>query len=251
MIDKYFTARRSIRRFTAEPVGDELLRDILAAAMKAPTCGNMQLYSVIVTRDKDAIAALAPAHFSQPAATGATVLLTFCADFNRFVKWCEASGAEPGYDNFQSWMAAVLDTAAFAQQFCTVAEMQGLGTVYLGTTTYNAPDIARNLGLPARVVPVTTVALGWPDEEGEETDRLPLEAVMHIEKYADVPAAQVKQWYAAKEARDDSRRFVEENGKQSLAQVFTDIRYSKPNNEHFSRVYLDFLNSAGYPTQIG
>ncbi len=98
----------------------------------------MQLYSVIVTRDEDAKKRLAPAHFNQPSATGADVVLTFCADFNRFEKWCEARNAQPGYDNFQSLMWAVIDTTIFAQQFCTIAEMNGLGTCYLGTTTYNA-----------------------------------------------------------------------------------------------------------------
>ena len=60
---------------------------------------NMQLYSVIVTRDKQMKERLAPAHFNQPMVTGAPVVLTFCADFNRFSKWCRERKAVPGYDN--------------------------------------------------------------------------------------------------------------------------------------------------------
>lgn len=110
MIDKYFTHRRTIRQYTSKQVTDEQLAAMFEAASHAPTTGNMQLYSVIVTRSEEQKKALAPTHFNQPTVTGASVVLTFCADFNRFVKWCEASDAKPGYDNFQSFMTAVLDT---------------------------------------------------------------------------------------------------------------------------------------------
>lgn len=238
---EYFSTRRTVRRYSRRKVDDALLREMLEAASHAPTTGNMQLYSVVVTRSEDGKKALAPAHFNQPSVTGCDVVLTFCADYNRFVKWCEASGAEPGYDNFQSFITAVLDTALFAQQFCTIAEMHGLGCCYLGTTTYNAPQIADALGLPDRVVPVTTLTVGYPEGEAPLSDRLPVEAIMHSERYADYTSESVKAFYAEKEARDDSRRFVEENGKQSLAQVFTDVRYTRPASEHFSQVYLDFI----------
>lgn len=162
------------------------------------------------------------------------------------MNWCRASGADPGYDNFQSFMTAVLDTALFAQQFCTIAEMRGLGTCYLGTTTYNAPQIAEALDLPEMVVPVTTLTVGWPAAPGEECGRLPVGAVLHHEKYNDRNDEQIKELYAGKEAREDSRRFVAENGKESLAQVFTDVRYPRSNNELFSEIYLEFIRKQGF-----
>lgn len=149
----YWTRRRTIRRYSDREVSEEMLDDIIEKASHAPTTGNMQLYSVIVTRDPEAIKELAPAHFNQPAATGATALLTFCADFNRFCHWCDISDADHGYDNFQSFMTAVLDTAIFTQQFVTIAEQQGLGCCYLGTTTYNAPQIAKRCNSPKESSP--------------------------------------------------------------------------------------------------
>lgn len=110
MIDKYFKNRVTVRNFSDREVSRELLNEMLEAAAHAPTNGNMQLYSVIITRDPERKRLLAPTHFNQPASVGANVLVTFCADFNRFVKWCEASDALPGYDNFQSFMSAVFDT---------------------------------------------------------------------------------------------------------------------------------------------
>ena len=56
----------------------------------------------------------------------------------------------------------------------------------------------------------------------------------------------IRDSYGEKESRDDSRRFVEENGKQTLAQVFTDIRYPRANNELFSVKFLEFLAESGF-----
>lgn len=237
----YFNTRRTIRSYSSREVSRELLTDLLEQAAHAPTTGNMQLYSVIVTRDPEMKKLLAPAHFGQPQVTGCSVLLTFCADFNRFVKWCGQRNAVPGYDNLQSLVTAVLDTVIFAQQFNTVAELNGLGCCYLGTTTYNAPDIAKVLALPERVVPVVTLSVGYPDGEGREDGRLPVEAVIHDEKYHDYSPEDIDRLYAEKEAREDSATYVRENGKDTLAQVFTDVRYTREANEAFSKVLKDFI----------
>lgn len=242
----YFNTRRTIRSYSSEEVSQELLTDLLEQASHAPTTGNMQLYSVIITHDPEMKKLLAPAHFGQPQVTGCSVLLTFCADFNRFVKWCGQRNAVPGYDNLQSLVTAVLDTVIFAQQFNTVAELNGLGCCYLGTTTYNAPDIAKVLSLPTRVVPVVTLSVGYPDGEGREDGRLPVEAVIHNEQYHDYSPEDIDRLYAEKEARDDSAAYVKENGKDTLAQVFTDVRYTREANEAFSKVLKDFL-STNYP----
>lgn len=219
-----------------------MLNELIAKASFAPTTGTMQLYSVIITRDDEQKAKLTPAHFNQPASVNAPVLLTFCADFNRFTRWCEASGADPAYANLQSLMSAILDVTIFAQQFNTLAEMEGLGCCYLGTTLYNAPQISETLDLPELVLPVLTIALGYPAEEGIETYRLPVEAIVHSEKYRDESGEEIRaKYYTEIENRDDCKGFVAEHSKDSLAQVFTDVRYPRANNEHFSGVLKEFL----------
>jgi hypothetical protein len=189
---------------------------------------------------------LAPAHFNQPMVTAAPVVLTFCADFNRFNKWCRQRGAEPGYDNFLSFMTAAIDALLVAQTVCNAAEEEGLGICYLGTTTYNADRIIDVLGLPAGVVPVTTVTLGWPAEEPDQVDRLPLYAVIHDESYEDYTPETIDEIYREKEAREDSLKFVAENNKKSLAQVFTDVRYKKADNEFFTGKFLEVLRKQGF-----
>ena len=238
-----FANRRSIRKYSGREVSQELLDSILEAAMRAPTCGNMQLYSVIVTRSEEGKRALAPAHFNQPMVTGAPVVLTVCADYNRFTRWCELSDADPGYDNFLSFMSAMSDATIFAQQIVAIAESKGLGTCYLGTVTYNADKISEILHLPDLCVPVACITLGWPDEEGVETERLPLRAVVHEERYRADSDEEIIELFKAKDDYEPNRKFIEENGKQTLAQVFTDIRYPRAMNEDFSRTFLTLLRA--------
>jgi nitroreductase len=244
--DNYWCNRRTIRRYSDRPIEDALLNDLLLKASHAPTTGNMQLYSVVVSRDADMKRRLAPAHFNQPQVEGSAVVLTFCADFNRFSNWCEQRQAEPCYDNLQSLEAATIDTVAFAQQFNSLAELAGLGVCWLGTTTYNPQEIADALKLPKLVVPIITLTVGYPAEDGAEVGRLPIDAILHNETYQPWTAQRINEAYAEKESRPDSRQFIAENNKQTLAQVFTDLRYPRANNEFFSEKFQSFLVGAGF-----
>lgn len=238
--------RRTIRRYTEQAIPETLLNELLEVAARASNTGNMQLYSVVVTRDKAMKERLAPAHFNQPMITTAPVVLTFCADANRFVKWAEQRKAVAGFDNFQTFIASTIDAMLFAQSFCTAAEEKGLGICYLGTTAYNADQIIKILSLPRLVVPIVTVTVGYPDGQPEQVERLPLQAVVHHETYADYTPAIIDELYRDKEALEVNKQFVRENQKETLAQVFTDVRYTKANNEHFSDVLLDVLKKQGF-----
>jgi nitroreductase len=237
---------RSIRKYKEKSIDDALMSKILEAGCRASTTGNMQVYSIINTTYEDVKEKLAPTHFNQPMINEAPNVLTFCADFNRFNKWCRQSNAVPGYDNFLSFMTAAIDALLVAQNVAIAAEEEGLGICYLGTTTYNADKIIDVLNLPKGVVPVTTLTIGWPDEAPEQVERLPLEAVVHDNIYSDYTEADIKRLYEEKEALDANKQFVAENNKETLAQVFTDVRYKKEDNEHFSEVFLKVLKSQGF-----
>jgi len=241
--------RKTIRRYSAKNIDDKLLENLLMEGCRASTTGNMQVYSVIITRDPSKKNELAPLHFNQSMVTEAPVVLTFCADFNRFNKWCRERNAEPGYDNFLSFFTAAIDVLLVAQTLCIAAEARGLGICYLGTTTYMAQEIIKVLNLPKGVVPVTTVTLGWPAEKPEQVDRLPLEAVIHEEIYHDYSSGDIERYYSEKEKRNDSKQFVKENNKETLAQVFTDVRYTKADNIHFSQILLGVLKEQGFMNQ--
>ena len=243
---EYFSKRATVRNYEKRHIPESLLDDILERAMRAPTCGNMQLYSVVVTRDPEKLARLAKEHFNQPASTGADVILTICADFNRFTEWCEASGAKPGYDNFHSFMMALTDAVIYAQQVVTIAEMEGLGTCYLGTVNYNARQISDLLELPDLVVPVASLSLGYPAAVATQCERLPLAAIKHTETYRKDTPDDVVELFKAKDEFADNQKFVEENGKESLAQVFTDIRYPESVNLSVSESFIQLLKDKGF-----
>jgi nitroreductase len=237
---------RTIRKYTDQAIPDELLNELLQTACRASNTGNMQAYSVVATTNEELKKKLSPSHFNQPMIIQASVVLTFCADYNRFSKWCEQRKADPGYDNFQSFMATVIDTLIAAQTFCIAAESAGLGICYLGTTTYNAREIIDTLNLPNLVVPIATITVGYPADVPEQTDRLPLEAVVHRETYHSFTSADIDRIYAEKENSEFYKQFVAENNKETLAQVFTDVRYTRKNNEFFSEKFLAVLKEQGF-----
>lgn len=238
---KTIDTRRSIRKYSDREVSDALLNRLLTEAGRTQTMGNLQLYSVVVTRSKEGKERLAPAHFNQPMVTGAPVVLTICADYNRTSTWCRNRKAAPGYDNFLSFINASIDALLYTQTFCNLAEEDGLGLCYLGTTVYMPQMIIDALKLPELVMPVATITLGWPDENPPLTDRLPTAAFVHSETYSDYTPQDIDRYYAAKEALEESRHFCEINNKETLAQIFTDIRYTKKDNEAMSEGMMEAL----------
>lgn len=230
---------RSIRKFKTDEVKPEILDKILEAGIRASNTGNMQIYSIVVTQKPEIKEQLWEQHFKQEMVKTAPLVLTFCADFNRFNKWCRQRKAEPGYDNFLSFYTASIDAAIAAQNVALAAEYFGLGICYLGTTNYTAPKIIEILDLPENVVPVTTLVIGYPDETPGLTPRLPNEAVVHYEKYKDFTEEDINKIYEETENSDFTKQLIEENKTETLAQIFTEKRYTKANNEHFSNVLLD------------
>ncbi len=238
--------RRTIRKYKKEDVSGQLLHELLTAAARTQTMGNLQLYSVVVTRDAEMKARLAPAHFNQPMVTGAPVVLTICADFRRVTDWCANRQADAGYDNFLSFINAASDALLYTQTFCNLAEERGLGCCYLGTTVYMPQAIIDILELPRLVMPVATITLGWPDEEPPLTDRLATEAFVHEETYKPYTPERIDAFYREKEALPENQEFVRINGKATLAQVFTDCRYTRSDNEAMSEGLLSALRRQGF-----
>ncbi|HEY5498847.1 MAG TPA: nitroreductase family protein [Bacteroidales bacterium] len=240
--------RRTVRAYSDQPLEDNLLNELLQTACRASNTGNMQAYSVVVTRDPERKRLLAPLHFNQQQVIQAPVVLTFCADFNRFSKWCEQRNAKPGYANIQALIYSAIDTVILAQAFCDAAEAKGLGICYLGTTTYNAEQISEALHLPKLVLPITTISVGYPQavDSSPLGDRLPLDGILHQEVYKDYSTDDVNRIYSEKESLPENLNFVEINKKETLAQIFTDIRYTKKDNEFFSEAFLKAIRKQGF-----
>ena len=243
---KNLLTRRTIRKYTQQDVSDELLNRLMNEAARTQTMGNLQLYSVVVTRSAEMKAKLSPAHFNQPMVKEAPVVLTICADFNRTSFWAKCRNAEPGYDNFLSYINAATDALLYTQTLCNLMDEEGLGYCYLGTTVYQPQQIIDTLQLPKLVMPVATLTVGWPAEEPALSDRLPLESFVHQETYQDYMGADIDTYYNYKENLQENKEFVRINNKETLAQVFTDIRYIRKDNEAMSEEMLRTLVRQGF-----
>jgi nitroreductase len=245
MIDTIFN-HRSIRKYKDKAIPGEVLDKILEAGSRASTTGNMQVYSIIVTKESDLRKQLWEAHFKQDMVLQAPVHLTFCADFRRFTKWCEQRKAAPGYANFLSFFTAAIDALLASQNVVLAAEAYGLGICYLGTATYMADRIVDILDLPAYVVPVAALVIGYPDEDPPLTDRLPMDAIIHQGKYRDFKSEDIDRIYKEREESSETRELLEINKKETLAQIFTDNRYTKKDNLHFSKQFLKTITEQGF-----
>ncbi len=243
---KNLSTRRTIRKYSEKEVSEQLLNRLMTEAARTQTMGNLQLYSVVVTRSAEMKEKLAPAHFNQPMVKEAPVVLTICADFNRTSVWARNRKAEPGYGNFLSFQNAAIDALLYTQTLCNLMDEEGLGYCYLGTTVYMPQMIIDTLQLPQLVMPVATLTVGWPAEEPPLSDRLPMESFVHHETYRDYTPADIDTYYIYKEQLEENRHFCEINHKETLAQIFTDIRYTRKDNEAMSAGLLEALKKQGF-----
>ena len=237
---------RTIRKYKATAVADDILTDILESGIRSSNTGNMQLYSIIVTRSIDKKADLAPFHFNQPMVKEAPLILTICFDVNRFKSWCLLNNANVDFTGLLWLLNGTIDSSILAQNICVAAESYGLGICYLGTTLYNAPEISKVLHLPEGVIPITTLTMGYPELVPELTDRLPLDSVVHNEIYQNYSVEAIREMYEFKEKLESSQKFVTENGKENLAQVYTDVRYKSADSQFFSKKLLNMLTEHGF-----
>ncbi len=237
---------RSIRKFKSEKIAAPAIKEIMEAAIRASNCGNMQSYSIIVTQDDEQLAKLSPCHFGQVERMNAQCVVTICADVARFSAWCRERNAEPRYDNFIWFLNGCIDGVMSAQNITLEAQAHGVGICVLGTTLYTAEKITEILELPEGVIPITSIAMGYPDEQPDLTDRLPYEAVIHYEKYTPNSSEQIDKIWATTEASELTKKLIEENGTENLAQVFTQYRYKGEDNVAFSKIYMELLKKQGF-----
>ncbi len=240
---------RSVRSYKNDAIPTNILDEILHAAARASTIGNMQVYSMIVTTKPEIKEKLWEAHFKQEMVKQAPVVITFCADINRFEQWCKLRNATPGYDNFLWFVFGATDALLASQNLSLEAQRHGLGICYLGTTNYMARKICEVLHLPKGVIPVTTVVVGYPDSTPELTPRLPLEAIVHYETYQEFTPSTIDTIYKEREECDETQGLLKQNEKETLAQIFTDKRYTKKDNIAFSKEYFEMLKEQGFFNQ--
>jgi nitroreductase len=148
--------RRSIREYTAQAVSDELIKELLQAAMSAPSAGNQQDWQFVVVRNRQVLDELGRVHPYAPL-RGAPLAILVCGDLQR--------ESHKGF-----W---VQDCAAATQNLLLAAHAKELGAVWCGCypREERAAGLRQLLGLPEHVVPLALVVIGYPAEKKGREDR--------------------------------------------------------------------------------
>ena len=192
---------RSIRSFTSQDIDDSLLNDLLLAGLRSSSSGNMQTWSVIVTRDEANKRRLYELHVEQEMVLEAPLVLTFCADVFRMREWIRINESKQSFDDLLGFLTGAVDAVIAAQTVSLAAESVGLGICYMGTTWWSADEIIKFMELPKGVFPVTSLVIGYPAEAPELRDRLPLEVMVHQEKYERLSDEQIRETHSEREKR--------------------------------------------------
>lgn len=250
----FIRSHRSIRRYKTDPVADDLLEEILEAGIRASSYGNMQTYSVIVSRNQETRDRLFVPLRQQEMVRQAPLQLTFCVDVRRMRKWLVANDAPDNFGDFLAFMIGAVDACLVAQNIALAAEARGLGICYVGATLVNADQVGEVLELPEGVVPITGMAMGWPDENPPLRDRLPLSGLVHYERYHDHDDSEIAEIFDERNtagwdrymSSPRLRKAITEAGIVNLAQVYTALKYTPETHETRSAALLDYLRRQGF-----
>lgn len=195
-------ARKSIRVYREQPVAAAEKDLILQAAMRAPTAGNMMLYTIIEVEDQRLKDRLAITCDDQPFIAKAPYVLLFLADYQRWYDYYLAGGVEAlcRQQNVAmrrpeegDLLLACCDALIAAQSAVIAAEALGIGSCYIGDIVERY-EIHRELfNLPKYVLPVSLICFGYPTPEQsarEQPTRFDREFIVHRDTYhrLDTPA---------------------------------------------------------------
>jgi len=176
---------RSIRKFTDQPVSQEVINELVVAGQAAATSSFIQACTVVQVTDSSKRAKLAEWAGPQAYVADAPQFLVFCADMKRHQLVCDMHDAPMASGFTEQFLTASLDCGLFAQNLVVAAESLGLGTVYIGGLRNRIADVADLLNLPEMVYPVFGLCLGYPDQNPECKPRLPLSVVLKQDSYDD------------------------------------------------------------------
>ncbi|UYP18244.1 nitroreductase family protein [Rhodococcus sp. Z13] len=237
-------AHRSVRTFLPEPVSEEHLRAIVAAASSAASSSNLQLWSVIAVTDRERLARIAPLAGDQAVVRNAPLLLVWVADLARAARLAQQHGKDlvnAGY--VESALLGVVDAALAAQNATLAAESLGLGAVYIGALRNHPRELAAELNLPDHSFAVVGQVVGHPDPDAapEVKPRLGQDVVLHREQYA---AENTDDGVAAYEA--EIAEFYREQGlaESWVARVLS--RFSAPGAFGSREALRDALQERGF-----
>jgi nitroreductase len=182
-------ARCSTRVFDPAPLTEEEKQAVLHAAMRAPTAGNLMLYSIIEIEDRSIKETLAVTCDDQPFIAKAPWVLLFVADYQKWIDLFAVSdvGSVPGVTHRSTpgvgdLLLACSDALIAAQNAVVAAESLGIGSCYIGDVLEQAETHAALLDLPNHTLPIAMLCLGRPATVRRVTARY-TKHVVHRDRY--------------------------------------------------------------------
>ncbi|MCB1670649.1 MAG: oxygen-insensitive NADPH nitroreductase [Gammaproteobacteria bacterium] len=188
-------SHRSIRKFTTQPIAEDLFRQLVEAGQGAATSSFLQGGTIIRVRSPESRAQLSVLAGNQSYVQSAAEFLVFCADLKRAGNYCREYGKPFEGDYTEHFIIATVDATLMAQSLVTAAESVGLGICYIGGIRNNPREVSDLLKLPKGVYPVFGLCLGYPDQNPELKPRLPLSVILKDEFYNEDGDAQAIREY--------------------------------------------------------
>lgn len=173
-------ASSSVRRFTDEPVPDEVVERAVAVAQRAPSASNHQPYSVAFVRDPRLRTDLEDAMDVQEFVRAAPVFLLVYVDWSRQDAMAEQLLGSTAMNRTSRLMVGTIDASVFAHHLALALTAAGLGVCWVASPLLALQDVARLLALPPRsCMPLHVLVAGHPDESAPPRPRYPLDMVLH------------------------------------------------------------------------
>ena len=161
-------SRRSVRSFQDQPVDDEILRQVLDAARRAPSANNRQNWKFVVVRDAKLRKELAAAAMDQTFVGEAPVVIVACATKTDHVMPC----GHPAH---------LVDVSIAIEHMALAARALGLGTCWIGA--FRQEDVKRVLGIPKSVQVIDLLPIGYPASWPPETSRKHLDEIVCYDRW--------------------------------------------------------------------
>jgi nitroreductase len=195
--------RRSVRNYRDEPLRREEKDAILEAAMRAPTAGNMMLYSIIEVEDQALKDRLAVTCDNQPFIAKAPYVLLFLADYQRWMdlfelsgapQTCQEKGLTPRTPEEGDLLLACCDALIAAQTAVIAAESLGIGSCYIGDILENAELHREMFALPRYTLPITLLCFGrsaGSQQDRVTTKRFDRDFIVYKDRYRRIPENEI------------------------------------------------------------
>ena len=197
-------ARRSVRAFLDQPLLRSEKDTILEAAMRAPTAGNMMLYSIIEVEDQTLKDKLVKTCDNQPFIARSSFVLIFLADYQRWVDYfdfcgaearCTQLGGQPRNPEEGDFLLACADALIAAQTAVLAAESLGIGSCYIGDIKENYETHREMFNLPSYVFPAAMLCFGYPRPSKtppRRTPRYDRKFIVHRDAYRRVESVDME-----------------------------------------------------------